>query len=63
MYKAKNIDTDKALEYLEHTRKYAYDQCTQDVEKRMAFRDGMLEGIKIAESIFSCSNYEKSEGT
>ena len=60
--KPKTATPGRELEYLEHARKYAYDQCTQDIEKRMAFRDGVLEGIKIAESIFSCSNYEKETG-
>ena len=59
MYKATNVDTDKALEYLNQVRRFEIERCNEEVNKRTSYRDGLLEGIRIAESVFSCRNYEK----
>lgn len=62
-YKAKQVDTDKALEYINSCRAY-YDQRESiEYEKIKKFHEGVRKGIDIAEEIFSCSNYESTEGT
>lgn len=61
MYKAKNIDTDKALKYLGEMRKYAEEKCAVEVNEKIAYKNGMIEGLWIAEKMFCCSNYEKED--
>ena len=62
MYKAKNIDTDKALEAIESARQGQQQQEYIDRAKTQAYYDGVRKGLDIAERLFLCSNYEK-EGT
>ena len=61
MYKAKNIDTDKALQAIEAYRRrkeYDYDR---DSYGRQKYYDGFQAGLDFAESLFKCANYEKEK--
>lgn len=59
MYKAKNIDTDKALEALEKARDVQSRECGRKINEMQKYYEGVAKGIDIAESIFYCSEYEK----
>lgn len=60
-YKAKNVDTDKALEHIEWSRKYQ-DECERlETAKVQKYYEGIRKGLDIAEGIFECSNFEKKE--
>ena len=61
VYLAKNIDTNKALEAIEHARHLQEEYERLDRAKIQAHYEGVREGLKIAESMFHCSNYEKDE--
>lgn len=58
-YKAKNVDTDKALEALDEARKIQEQRNSLEIAKLNAKLEGIYIGLNIAESIFTCSNYEK----
>ena len=61
VYKAENIDTEKALQHLQDmsldsmTKEY-YEK--REIEK---YYEGYRKGIEVAKNMFYCSNYEKSE--
>lgn len=59
LYKAENVDTDKALQALSEARQYQEQNTHIEIAKLQARMDGIYKGIEIAESIFKCSNYEK----
>lgn len=59
MYKAKNVDTDKALKALDAALKIQREQTEIEIREKRAFLSGIEKGIYIAKSIFECSNYEK----
>ena len=61
MYKAKNVDTDKALEALNEALKIQREIVEIEIKEKRAYLQGVEKGISIAESIFQCSNYEKTE--
>ena len=61
MYKAKNVDTDKALEALNYALKIQRETIEIEIREKRAYLQGVEKGIGIAESIFQCSNYEKTE--
>ena len=61
MYKAKNIDTDKALKEIEESRSYQEKSTQMRIEKERSFLEGVNKGLDIAEGLFQCSNYEKEE--
>ena len=61
MYKAKNVDTDKALDALYEARGIQEQRINLEIAKLKAKLEGIYEGLSIAESIFLCSNYEKKE--
>lgn len=61
MYKAKNIDTDKALKEIEESRSYQEKATQMRIEKEQSFLEGVNKGLDIAEGLFQCSNYEKEE--
>lgn len=63
MYKATNIDTDKALEAIKQSRTYQERESRLRAEKERSFMEGLNKGLDIAEGLFDCSNYEKEEGT
>lgn len=59
-YKPENVDTDKALAYLESCRKT--DEQRENIEQVSIrkFHEGTRHGLDMAEEIFSCANYEKN---
>lgn len=59
MYKAQNVDTDKALEAIEYARRNQETNKMLENEKIRAFSEGVNRGLDIAEGIFNCANYEK----
>lgn len=61
MYKAKNVDTDKALEALNYALKIQRESVEIEIREKRAYLQGVEKGIGIAESIFQCSNYEKTD--
>lgn len=60
-YKAKNVDTDKALEAIKESRQYQEQASILRIEKERSFQEGVNKGLDIAEELFQCSNYEKEE--
>lgn len=60
-YKAKNVDTDKALERIEWSRKYQGEAERLELAKVQKYYEGVRKGLDIAEEIFTCANYEKKE--
>lgn len=62
-YKAKNVSTEKALEYIAESRAYWEKVKELEVIKAEERNKGIQQGLNIAEEIFTCSNYESGEGT
>lgn len=60
MYKAKCMDTDKAVEYLKECRRDMEQQELLEVEKTRKYYEGIRKGLRIAEDMYYCSNYEKA---
>ena len=60
-YKAKNVDTDKALQAIDEARKIQRIKTDKEIAEKMAFLEGVEKGLDIAQSIFECSNYEKEQ--
>lgn len=60
-YKAKNVDTDKALKHIEWSRKYQDEAECLELSKVQKYYEGVRKGLDIAEGIFTCANYEKKE--
>lgn len=61
MYKATNIDTDKALEAIEsfrHSKSLEHQKELYGIQK---YYEGVEKGLELAESLFECSAYEKEE--
>ncbi len=63
MYKAKNVDTDKALEYINESRRYQEKAETLSITSMQKYYEGIRKGLDIAEEIFTCSNCESKTGT
>ena len=61
-YKAKNIDVDKFIDGLESYRRQQYEAEVMEKAKIEKFYEGVRDGLRIAENMFYCSNYEKKEG-
>ena len=61
MYKAKNVDTDEALKYLEDTSKYQFEMENLEIAKVQKYYEGIRKGFGIAKGIFECSNFEQKE--
>lgn len=60
-YKAKNVDTNKALEHIEWIRKYQDEAERLENAKTQKYYEGIRKGLDIAEGIFECSNFEREE--
>lgn len=60
-YRAENVDTDKALKYIEWSRKYQDELERLELAKTQKYYEGVRKGLDIGEGIFECSNYEKKE--
>lgn len=58
-YKAKNVDTDKALDAINEARRVQEHHIAIEKARIDAKMEGIYKGLSIAESIFECSNYEK----
>ena len=63
MYKAKNVDTDKALNYINESRRYQQQAETLAITSAQKYYEGIRKGLDIAEEIFTCSNCESNAGT
>lgn len=61
MYKATNIDTDKALEAIDEARKIQERSIFLEIEKKRAYQEGINKAFDITESIFKRPNYEKKK--
>lgn len=61
MYKAKHVDTEKALKYIEELSIKYYQECEIEKQKVAKFYSGVQKGLDIAKEIFLCSNYEADE--
>lgn len=59
MYKATNIDTDKALEAIEVFRRSKSLEHQKELYAIQKYYEGLEKGLEFAESIFECSCYEK----
>ena len=62
-YKAKNVDTDKALEAISEARKIQRAKIDKEIAEKRAYLEGVERGLDIAQGIFECSNYEKKGGS
>lgn len=58
-YKAKNVDTDKALKHIEWSRKYQDEAERLENTATKKYYEGIRKGLDIAEEIFQCANFEK----
>ena len=58
-YKAKNIDTDKALKFLNEVNRESYGRQQLEEERIKKYYEGYRDGIARAEQMFYCSNFEK----
>ncbi|WP_195611330.1 hypothetical protein [[Clostridium] symbiosum] len=63
MYKAKNVDTDKALNYINESRRYQQQAETLEIKSAQKYHEGIRKGLDIAEEIFTCGNCESNAGT
>lgn len=61
MYKATNIDTDKALEAIESFRRSNSLEHQKELYGIQKYYEGLEKGLELAESLFECSCYEKDE--
>lgn len=58
-FKAENVDTDKALDYIECCRKADAEKENIERISIQKFHEGVRHGLDIADNIFKCHNYEK----
>lgn len=58
-YHAENVDTDKALDYIECCRKADAEKENVERISVQKYHEGVRYGLDIADNIFKCSNYEK----
>lgn len=63
MYKAKNVDTEKALNYINESRRYQQQAETLEIKSTQKYYEGIRKGLDIVEEIFTCSNCESNVGT
>lgn len=61
MYKATNVDTDKALKAIEAFRRSKSLEHQKELYGIQKYYEGLEKGLELAESLFECSNYEKKE--
>ena len=59
MYKATNVDTDKALKAISEARKRAQTEEILKQHEIQKYYEGYHAGLDMAEDIFGCKNYEK----
>ena len=51
-YKAKNVDTDKALEYIEWSRKYQDESERLELAKIQKYYEGVRKGLDVLSAIY-----------
>ena len=61
MYIAQNVDSEKALKALDSARRIQSAEINTQIREKQAFLQGLEKGIEIAESIFYCHDFEKTE--
>jgi len=61
MYKAANVDTDKALKAIENCRYHKSLEQQKELYGIQKYYEGLEKGLDLAERLFECSNYEKGE--
>ena len=61
-YIAKNIDSEKALEAINEAIQFQKERTERNIVKEQAYLSGFTQGLEMAKSIFTCSNYEKANG-
>lgn len=61
MYKATNIDTDKALEAIEAFRRTKSLEHQKELYGIQKYYEGLEKGLELAEGLFECSAYEKDD--
>lgn len=61
MYIAQNVDTEKALKALESARRIQSTEINTQIREKQAYLQGLEKGLEIAESIFYCHDFEKSQ--
>lgn len=61
-YKAKNVDTEKALKAISEYRIQYSAKQQKEMYGVQKYYEGLNKGLDIAENIFECSNYEKDGG-
>lgn len=61
MYKAINIDTDKALKAIEDFRRSKSRENQRELYGIQKYYEGIEAGLSLSESIFECSDCEKDE--
>lgn len=61
LYKAKNIDTDKAEKYLNRCINNSFEKEHLEKSKIEKYYEGYRDGIGEAVNMFYCSDYEKDE--
>ena len=61
MYRAKNVDTNKALEYIEITREHYESERRCQERELKKYYEGFNHALNIAQEIFECSNFEKED--
>ena len=59
MYKATNIDTDKALQAIEDMQCNKIEESERERYALRKYYEGIDKGLELAKGIFYCSNYEK----
>lgn len=59
IYKAENIDTEKAIEHLDFLIKNSITKQNLERAKIEKYYEGYRDGIEDAKNMFYCSNYEK----
>ena len=59
MYKATNVDTDKALKAITEARKRARNEEILKQHEIQKYYEGYHAGLDMVEDIFGCKSYEK----
>ena len=59
MYKATNVDTDKALKAITEARKRARNEEILKQHEIQKYYEGYHAGLDMVEDIFGCKDYEK----
>lgn len=59
MYKATNIDTDKALKAIADFRRDERFEHQKELYGIQKYYEGLEKGLELAKSLFECRNYEK----